>query len=170
MSTGALTAVEEYLRTSYRPDREYRDGVVSERNVGDSSHALLQAALAAYLRRRRKVWQIQIYTELRIRAREGWYPIPDVCVYPLPAPPERFPQTMPLLWIEILSEDDRMIEVWQKAADLVDCGAPYVWIINPLTLESQLKTRADGPNEVPGKTLRLPDSPIVIPLLDVMEE
>jgi len=141
-----------------------------ERNGGDNAHSLLQAALAAYSRRRRKEWQVEVYTELRIRARADWYPIPDVCLYPLPAPTERFPSTMPLLWVEILSEDDRMIEVWQKAADVVACGAPYVWIINPHTLESQLLTPSGGLNQVPGKTLQIPDTPIVIPLVDVMQQ
>ena len=170
MSLGTPISIEEYLRTSYSPDREYRDGQVMERNVGDNAHSLLQAALGAYLANRRKRWQIQPYISLRIRARADWYPIPDVCVYPLPAPEERFPSTMPLLWVEILSDDDRMIEVWEKAADLVACGAPNVWIINPHTLESQLLTPSGGPNQVPGKTLQIPGTPIVIPLIDVMEE
>jgi Uma2 family endonuclease len=169
MSVQTLIPVEQYLHTSYQPDREYRDGVVKERNVGDKSHALLQARLATYLGRRRKQWQIEVYTEFRIRARENWYPIPDVCAYLLPAPEERFPSTMPLLWIEILSADDRMVEVWEKARDLVQCGAPYVWIINPITLESELRTSA-GVSQIQDKTLRLPDSPILVPLLEVMEE
>jgi Uma2 family endonuclease len=169
MGVETLIPVEQYLHTSYHPDREYLDGVVKERNVGDNAHALLQLALGAYLRRRRKQWQIQVYTELRIRARENWYPIPDVCVYSLPAPKERFPSTMPLLWIEILSADDKMVEVWEKARGVVQCGSPYVWIVNPNTLESELRTAA-GVIQIQDKTLRLPDSPIVVPLLEAMEE
>ena len=169
MSAGTLIPVEEYLKSTYSPDREYRDGVVVERNVGDNAHSLLQAALAGYFRNRRKQWQIQVYTELRIQMREGWFPLPDVCVYALPAPEERFPTRPPLLWIEILSEDDRMIEVWDKARELIALGAPYVWIINPKTLESELRTSA-GTIQVADKTLRLPNSPITIPLLDVLAE
>jgi hypothetical protein len=84
--------------------------------------------------------------------------------YPLPAPQERFPSTMPLLWIEILSADDKMVEVWEKARHVVQCGSPYVWIINPNTLESELRTSA-GVNQIQDKNLRLPDSPTVVPLL-----
>ena len=169
MSVRTLIPVEQYLHTSYQPDREYRDGVVTERNVGDNAHALLQGALAAYLGRRRKQWRIQVYLGLRIRARENRYLIPDVCAYALPAPQERFRSTMPLLWIEILSADDRMVEVWEKARDVVQCGSPYVWIINPITLESELRTSA-GVSQIQDKTLRLPDSPILVPLFEVMEE
>jgi hypothetical protein len=35
MATTTLLSVEEYLRTSYSPDREYRDGVLIERNADD---------------------------------------------------------------------------------------------------------------------------------------
>ena len=170
MSVGTLIPVGEYLKTSYHPDREYRDGVVTERNVGDKAHSRMQRQLTRYLGNRAKHWQIEVYPELRIRAREDWYPIPDVCVYPLPEPEGRVPTTMPLLWIEILSHDDRMVEVLQKARDLVECGAAYVWIIEPNSLESQLMTASGGPNQVPGKTLAIPGTPIVIPLADVMEE
>jgi len=36
----------EYLETSYRPDREYVDGEVKERNVGKWEHARVQWLLA----------------------------------------------------------------------------------------------------------------------------
>jgi len=169
MSAGTLISLEEYLRTSYSPDREFRDGVLVERNVGDNSHAELQSLLATYINRRRKQWHVLAYTELRIKVRGDWYPIPDVCVYPLPKPEERYPSQPPLLWIEILSPDDRMRDVWAKAEELLKCGVRYVWIIDPVTLASELQT-AQGPLPVPEKTLRLPDSPIVIPLAEVMEE
>src|ERR1035437_4351031 len=99
MSVDALLSVEEYLRTSYCPDKEFRNGALVERNVGDKVHARLQALLAAYLSRRRKQWQIQAYTELRIQVRENWYPLPDVCVYALPEPEGRYPSQPPLLLI-----------------------------------------------------------------------
>jgi Uma2 family endonuclease len=169
MGVETLIPVEEYLNTSYSPDREYRDGVLVERNVGDKAHSLLQTALAAYLHRRRKQWNIRVYTELRVRVRETWYSLPDVCVYHPDFGDERYPSVPPLLWIEILSHDDRMIDVWTKANELIANGVPYVWIIDPETLDSELRTQA-GPVAVPDCTLRLPDTGIVIPLRDVVEE
>jgi len=62
-----------------------------------------------------------------------------------------------------------MIDVWNKASRLVSNGVPYVWIIDPNTLESESKSAAGGVL-VMDKTLRVPDSAIVIPLLDVIEE
>lgn len=165
----ALIPVEEYLNKSYSPDREYRDGVVLERNVGDEAHSSLQALLAGYIVARQKQWNVKVYTEFRIKVREGWYPLPDVCVYAQPAPKERYPERPPLLWIEILSEDDRAVDIWGKAAELVKNGVPYVWVIDPHTLESQLWT-ASGSASVPDHTLRIPDTPIAIPLLEVMAQ
>jgi Uma2 family endonuclease len=169
MSAGTLISLDEYLSTSYSPDCEYRDGVLVERNVGEKAHALLQALLAAYLIRRRRQWSIEVFTELRVRIRADWYPIPDVCVYSLPAFEERYPAHPPLLWVEILLHDDRMIDVWGKAGELTGNGVPNVWIINPHTLESELRTPA-GVQPVPDRTLRIPGSPIVIPLAEVMAE
>jgi Uma2 family endonuclease len=169
MAVETLLSLEEYLNTSYSPDREYRDGVLVERNVGDKAHSLLQALLTIYVGRRRKQWNIQVYTELRVKVREKWYPIPDVCVYSLPDFEGRYPSRPPLLWIEILSHDDRMVDVWAKASELVQNGVPYVWIIDPNTLESELRTAA-GAEQVTDKTLRVPGTPIVISLPEVMEE
>ncbi|HTP30721.1 MAG TPA: Uma2 family endonuclease [Candidatus Acidoferrales bacterium] len=169
MGVETLLSVDDYLNTSYSPDREYRDGVLLERNVGDKAHSLLQGLLVSYLNRRRKQWNIRVYPELRVRMREDWYPIPDVCIYVLPGFETRYPTTPPLLWIEILSQDDRMIDVWNKANELVALGVPYVWIIDPNTLESEVRT-AGGVEQLADKTLRIPDTDIVIPLADVMEE
>jgi Uma2 family endonuclease len=163
----ALVRVEKYLTTSYSPDREYRDGVLVERNVGDWAHARLQTLLSVYMASREKEWGIVVCTELRIKVRENWYPIPDICAYSLPAPRERYPERPPLLWIEILSEDDRVVDLWAKAAELVKSGVPYVWIIDPHTLKSELWT-ASGAVSVEDHILRIPDAGIVIPLLDLM--
>ena len=111
-----------------------------------------------------------VYPSLRIGVRPNWYAIPDLCVYTLPEPEGDVPTRLPLLWIEILSPDDRMVEVWKKSRELVEAGVPYVWIIEPKTLDSQLMTPAGGPNLVLGKTLEIPGTPIVIPLADVMAE
>jgi Uma2 family endonuclease len=169
MSVGTLLSVEEYLNTSYSPDMEYRDGVLAERSVGDEAHSLWQLALGAYLHQHRKQWNIKSYTGLRIKLGEKWYPIPDLCIYSRPGFTGRYPDFPPLLWIEILSEDDRMTDVWKKVNELIAHGVANVWIIDPVTLNSELRT-ASGVQTVADKTLRLPESPIVIPLLEVMAD
>src|ERR1700744_5009601 len=38
-------SVEEYLDTSYRPDCDYVNGEIEERNVGEKDHAIVQRVL-----------------------------------------------------------------------------------------------------------------------------
>jgi Uma2 family endonuclease len=59
VETQAPVSLEEYLNTSYRPDREYRDGVLVERNMGDRNHARMRFLLAAYIARREKQWNVE---------------------------------------------------------------------------------------------------------------
>ena len=48
MSTILNIPLHEYIGTSYRPDREYVDGVIRERNVGKWEHARVQWLLALW--------------------------------------------------------------------------------------------------------------------------
>jgi len=50
MATQVRISLQEYLETPYRPDREYIDGEVRERNVGKWEHARLQLLLGSWLR------------------------------------------------------------------------------------------------------------------------
>jgi len=49
MELQALIPVSEYSSTSYRPDREYLEGVVVERNMGEREHSRVQTDLSTYL-------------------------------------------------------------------------------------------------------------------------
>jgi hypothetical protein len=40
MSSATLVSVQEYLATSFRPDRDYVDGEIQERNLGERPHSL----------------------------------------------------------------------------------------------------------------------------------
>jgi hypothetical protein len=77
----------EYLRTSYRPCRDYVDGVVEERNLGELNLSAEPEALQGSPTRLRVV---------------------DVCVIATSAPHEQIIQTPPVAIIEVLSPDDRV--------------------------------------------------------------
>src|SRR5262249_34090705 len=133
MSTIISVSEEEYLRTTYEPDCEFEDGVLIERNLGERDHSWLQAALAAYFFNRRKRWGIEVYTGARHRMRPGKYMLPDVCVIKQPRPQEKiFPQP-PLIWIEILSPEDRPLKINNKVRQLLEFGVPNNWVIDPET-------------------------------------
>jgi Uma2 family endonuclease len=168
MGTVTLISEEQYLHTSYEPDCEFEDGTLIERNVGEKDHSWLQGALCAFFFRRRKLWSIEVFPEQRVRIRLGRYRIPDVCVYQSPSPAEQVFTQPPLIWIEILSPEDRPIRVNRKIRELLDFGVQNVWIIEPTTLESEIYTPA-GSRTVEDRILRVEGTPIEVPL-NLLEE
>jgi Uma2 family endonuclease len=162
----SLISEEAYLASHYEPDCEFEDGVLIERHVGTEKHSWLQAALAAYIFRRRKAWGINVYTEQRSRVRSGKYKLPDVCIVEGPRPQTPIFEQPPLVAIEILSPEDRPLRVDQTIAEWLEFGVGYVWVIDPETLESVLHT-GRGRITVVDATLRVPTTPIVIPLVDL---
>jgi Uma2 family endonuclease len=78
MSVGALVSLEDYLNTSYSPDREYVDGIIVERHVGERPHSLVQKNLIIYLQTRYP--DLFVWPEPRVRTVPGRRSrVPDVC-------------------------------------------------------------------------------------------
>ncbi len=59
MGSATLIPVEEYLRSSYSPDREYVDGEIVERNLGEKTHGRIQKNLILYLDARSQQYGIE---------------------------------------------------------------------------------------------------------------
>jgi hypothetical protein len=68
MATEIHIPLAEYLETSYRPDREYIDGEVRERNAGKWEHARVQWLLAHWFGSHEKEWGIAGSVEQRVLA------------------------------------------------------------------------------------------------------
>ena len=49
---------EEYLGTSYKPDCDFADGQLRERNVGEGQHALFQMAVILWFGRYMEHWHL----------------------------------------------------------------------------------------------------------------
>ena len=62
-----LISVEEYLKTSFRPDCEYVRGEIKERAVGELDHASWQAALLHWFGDHQSVWNTRVYPSLRVQ-------------------------------------------------------------------------------------------------------
>jgi Uma2 family endonuclease len=128
MST-VLVALEEYLNTSYSPDREYVDGVVVERHVGDRPHSMVQKNVTIYLQTRHPA--IFVWPEQRIRTiAERRSRVPDVCVT-LQDPGTDVFETPPLIAVEILSKRDEMSDVLEKLDEYAASGIPHIWVLDP---------------------------------------
>ena len=165
VATGELVSVQEYLSTSYRPDCDYVDGLVVERNLGERDHSRLQMALSAYLHNRRKTWGISVFPEQRVQVSPTRFRVPDICAVK-GEPTEQIFRTPPFICIEILSPEDRLSEMHHRVQDYLQFGVPYVWILDPATRKAYRAT-PDGLSEI--SELRTDDPEITVPLAALFE-
>lgn len=117
--------LEEYLNTSYKPDCDYVDGVLEDRNVGQNKHSRTQTLLSSWLVAREKQLGYKTMTEQRVQISATRVRIPDACL--IQADDEE-PTTLkpPMLWVEILSPDDRSGRMQIKLADVFRFGVGTV--------------------------------------------
>ncbi len=166
MAVAAKISVEEYLNTCYRPDCDYVDGEVLERNLGEKSHARLQAKITAWLMGQEDSFRFLVLTECRLQVRKDRYRIPDVMLISLEAPDEQIVRTPPLLCIEVLTPCDTLARIHGRAQEYFAMGVPVCWIIDPLSGRAWTATPA-GIEETTGGALRAGD--IEMPLNEVLE-
>jgi Uma2 family endonuclease len=167
MTAGVAISVDEYLKTVYRPDCEYLDGEVVERNVGERDHSRMQISVASYLYTHETAWGITAFTEQRVRVRATRFRVPDLAVVVGSVPGEvRILTEPPVLCIEILSREDRMQDAQEAIADYLDFGVACVWVLNPRTRRCFVYS-ADGMHEARDGMLRVPGTPIAVPIADL---
>jgi len=131
MATATLVPLSEYLQTAYRPDCDWIDGEVRERNMGEGPHSVVQGFFTIFFGVRTKEWNIRVLPEQRVQTSANHYRIPDVCLVRKTDPFEPIVQTVPLLCIEILSRDDRMSEMQERVDDYLGMGVQTVWLVDP---------------------------------------
>lgn len=144
MAASAAVSVEEYLHTMYRPDCDYVDGEVIERNVGESSHSLIRRILMRIFLEMEKTHPIRAMPELRNRVSATRYRIPDLCVMLKSQKVEPILNSPPFLCIEILSPEDRMSRILERVNEFLAFGVPYVWVIDPETRTAYSYTAGEG--------------------------
>jgi Uma2 family endonuclease len=168
MSSATLVSVQEYPATSFRPDRDYVDGEIQERNLGEQPHSLTQTSLAAFLFNRRTQWGIRVLTEQRVQVGPTRFRVPDVCVLPASAPRDPIVRQAPFLCIEILSPEDRVSRLNERLADYFQMGVRYAWVLDPFTRRAYCYTPGEM-HEVLDGMLRTKSPDIVVPIEEVFE-
>ena len=132
MATSVLIPIDQYLNTSYRPDREYIDGEVVERKMGKWEHSRLQALLTGWFIQHEREWSVQTATEWRTQVSSTRVRLPDVLLVRRVPQPEIL-LTPPILVVEILSPDDTYSDTQKRADDYLRMGVKTIWIIDPAT-------------------------------------
>ncbi len=131
MATPALISVSEYLNTSYRPDCDYIDGEVLERNLGERSHALLQGILFSLCEASQEEWNLLSLLEQRVQVSDTRFRVPDICLVE-PTESDEIVRKPPVLCIEILSRDDNLHSMQRRVDDYLGMGIPNIWLLDPV--------------------------------------
>ena len=94
----SLVSVEEYLNTSYEgPDREYVDGRIVERNLGEKDHSRPHRKLIGFFIANEGTFRTYAFPEQRVQVKATRYRVPDVCVCIGARPAEQVFRTPPFL-------------------------------------------------------------------------
>lgn len=161
--------VSEYLATSYRPDCDYVDGEILERNLGEKEHAILQAALTYLFMQNRQAWKVEVFPELRVQIAPIRFRVPDLTVLPAGLTWERILHVPALLFIEILSPKDTMARIRQRVDDYFRFGTENIWVIDP-ELRKAYVCSPTGFQEPDGGILEIPGTPIRVVLSNLFAE
>jgi Uma2 family endonuclease len=160
MATTTHIPLSHYLETSYRPDCEYVDGEVRERNVGKFEHARVQALLTIWFGSHEREWNVIVITEQRVQVSPSRVRIPDVAVLHAGPQPDVLTEP-PLLVIEILSPDDSDSDTQERAQDYARMGVATVWIIDPRTRTGRM---CSGSDWVEAARLEVAGTPLYVEL------
>ena len=160
-----LLSIDEYLRTSYRPDADYVDGEIEERNLGEYEHARLQFILAAIFARHEHDWNTRGLIEQRILVSPDRVRICDICLIDRGASRERVLRTPPVLCVEILSPEDRLPRAKVVLTDYFDMGVQNIWLLDPIR-QMAYTFDANGLQIVNADHLSVSDSPIHLDLTE----
>ncbi len=169
MGTKTLMSVEEYLRSSFDPDRDYVDGEVIERNMGELPHSALQKRLVWLLANLEAQMGIQCFPELRIQVGPARFRVPDIAVWRAGYIGERIPTVPPFLAIEILSPEDRPLRMQVKIQDYLAAGVEWIWILDPEEKQGMVYCPAN-PLGTLTEVLRTQNPALEVPLVQVFSQ
>jgi Uma2 family endonuclease len=166
VSVATVVPLTEYLNTSYRPDCDYLEGELLERNVGEWDHARLQGLLSGCLSNCEKELGILVALAQRIQIKANRFRVPDITVLAGPRPVGAIITEPPFLCVEILSPSDRVVEMQDRIRDYLDFGVRYVWLIDPRTGLTFVHT-TDSVQEIRNGILTTNDPDIRVSLFEL---
>jgi Uma2 family endonuclease len=158
-----LLSIDAYLRTFYKPDVDFVDGEIEERNVGKYEHSKIQLLVSSFFAVNDDAWQTDAVVEQRIRVSPTRVRVCDVAVLHADVPHEEVTATPPLICIEILSPEDRLSRAKVVLADYLAMGVRNLWLIDPIRRVAYTFD-PDGLHEADTAHLTVPNTPIHLDL------
>jgi len=168
MASATLVPMEAYLETQFQDgDREYVDGQILERNVGEIDHGDVQGSIYYYIRSRygNRFWA---GVEIRVQVSPTRFRVPDIVVVEGSRPQGRILTLPPLLVIEVLSREDRAEDIQERIDDYLGCGVRFIWVVNPRTRRGWVHT-AEGSREAKDGVLRTAEPTLELRLAELFD-
>jgi Uma2 family endonuclease len=166
MATISHIPLHQYLDIVYRPDREYVDGEIRERNVGKWEHARVQWLLAHWFCIHEKEWGITGSTEQRVQVSRSRVRVPDLVVLTAGPQPDVLTDP-PLRVIEILSPDDTWSDTQDRAQDYRKMGVEALWIVDPKTRTGRM---CSGAEWIESSRLEVRGTPLYVDLPEIFSQ
>ncbi len=131
MAATTLIPLEVYMRTSYRPDVDYVDGVIEERNLGQNDHSAWQAAICAWFATQAKSGGVRVRAELRIKVSGSRVRIPDVALLDRSREQEPVPTHPPIAVFEVVSPEYTLPKLAIRCLDYERMGIQTILVLDP---------------------------------------
>jgi Uma2 family endonuclease len=168
-TTESLWTVEEYLAIGWSPDREFVDGRIEKRNLGEKEHSILQRYLTVLFAINRDAWRVEVFPELRTQTQTRRFRVPDALVIHSGDNFKRYITRPPLIAIEILSPEDTLKAMQTKAAEYHRFGVENIWVVNPGT-RIAYRYNDTALEVVETGELTVPETPIRVVLSEMFAE
>ncbi len=158
--------VEAYLRMSFEgPEPDYVDGELVERHLGSLPHSNTQKRLLRIIDAC-KSGRVNSYPELTLRISATHYGVADIAVFEGSTPEGNYPTEPPACVIEIVSEDDRYVDILKKLEEYRSWGVARIWLADPWTRRFHVHDHS-GLHEV--GSLEWPEHEVVIRPADIFD-
>jgi hypothetical protein len=161
--------LELYLRRTYRPDCDYIDGGVRERNAGYCPHSETMVIVGSMLHEFAKPTGTVALLSVRIRVSVDCVLVPDICLARRTLPREDVIVTPPLLCVEIVAEEDTFLAMQERVDRLLSMGVENIWLIDERGRFGWVANRQEIllPEDV---IFRIDGTPIRISLAEIARE
>ncbi|MEO7029478.1 MAG: Uma2 family endonuclease [Acidobacteriaceae bacterium] len=169
MTTATIVPLSEYLSTAYRPDCDFLEGELLERNMGEQQHGAIQGFFVRFFGNHRSDWQVRVLPEQRVQVRPERFRIPDVCVLRSSDPWDPIVRFAPLLCIEVLSFADSTRSLQDRVDDYAAMGVEHIWAVDPWKRLGYYAS-ASGFQQPEDGVLRIAGTPIAVVLAEVFAE
>jgi len=135
MASKTLVPVEEYLKMSFDgPEPDYVDGELVERHLGSKPHSKAQKRLLRCFEALSTSCLLEAYPEITLRISPTRYRVADLAVFVADDTGEGdYPTRPPEFVVEIVSKDDRYLDIEKKLAEYHTWGVKHIWLLDPWT-------------------------------------